>query len=466
MTASIPATATQPSSTAGREYRFGAFVLMPDQRRLLSDGAQVRLTRRAFDLLVTLVEGAGRVISHHQLIASAWPNSVVEEVNLRVHISALRTALRRGGGVDRHIDNIPGQGYCFVAPVTVRHPSAQALPPLALVGRDSECARLVADLRVKRFISLVGTGGVGKTALAGAVAAELAGQDGVRVHRVDLSVLDDGDTPQAALARTAGLSLAGALEPGPVLVVLDHCEYRLHEAAALAEALLERFPRLMLLASSREPLLAEGETLFRPSPLTLPQPEQPAAEALTAPALALFMRSARANAPDLVLGDDDVADLAVLCRHLDGLPLALELYAGLVGSLGVRAVARACPAHALAAEPAPRPPRQHSLWASLGWSFQRLPLREQVVLRRLAAFRHAFSLGDAMRMVDGAQLSPSALLEILIALVAKSLISVAPGPQGTQYRLLNTTRSFAFEKLCAAGERHLRGAAPQAVLSA
>jgi len=468
LTFSMLSAATKPSSAAGRDYRFGPFLLMPAQRCLLNGVDEVRLNKRAFDLLVMLVQRAGSVISHDELIAQVWSSTVVEEVNLRVHISSLRSVLREGGEQQRYIDNIPGQGYCFVAPVVVYDEQALELElsPAPLLGRDADIARLATDVPQRRFISIVGTGGIGKTALARAVGAQLAAQASYRLCRIDLGALADGTTALGALARSVGVpqiadaDVVSALARGqanrPLLVVLDSCEYRLQEAAALADALLE-VPRLSLLTTSREPLLAHGETIFRPAPLALPaiRPGMGAAEVLAAPAVALFVQSALAHDRRFVLRDENAAALASLCQQLDGLPLAIALSAELIASFGVDELLakrhdRFC---TLVADAALRPPRHRTLWASLEWSYQRMSLQEQIVLRRLSVFRRNFSFADAMLAIRCARLSTAAILDILMALVAKSLISVVPGLQGTQYRLLNTTRTYAFEKLCAAGEQ-------------
>jgi predicted ATPase/DNA-binding winged helix-turn-helix (wHTH) protein len=453
---------------AGCDYRFGPFLLMPGRRRLLRAGEELRLSTRAFALLVTLVERAGAVVPRQDLIARAWPGTVVEEVNLRVHISALRAALRTDGLAQRYIENVPGQGYCFVAPVNPHRAQAAGAEAarLPILGRDADIDRLAAELPRLRFVSLVGTGGVGKTALADAVAARLASQEGFRLCRADFALADDGSTPAAILADAAGLPRAEGADPLgalarhfdslPLLVLFDHCEYRLQEAAALAEALLSRMPRAVLLACSREPLLADGETLYRPAPLGLPSPwpGSTAAEVLAAPSAALFQRCALQHDPGFTLSDVDAPALAALCIQLDGLPLAIALSAGLVTAFGVRELpSRRHERYAgLVDKPACLPRRQRTLPASLEWSYQRLPLREQIVLRHLAGFRHPFSLADAICAIRCSQLPPPVVLEIVMALVAKSFIGVEPGQWGTMYRLLNTTRVFALEKLRAAGE--------------
>ncbi len=183
-------------------FAFGSFRLIPAQRLLLEEGKPLPLGGRAFEILVTLVESAGEIIHKDQLIARTWPDTVVDEGALRVHVAALRKALRHGAAATRYIANIPGRGYSFIAPVTrERSEPATALPdgaakagslpsPLArIVGRDNAIAALTTQLAQRRLLTIVGPGGIGKTTVAVAVAENLRAscKDGVLVRRARLA---------------------------------------------------------------------------------------------------------------------------------------------------------------------------------------------------------------------------------------------------------------------------------------
>src|SRR6266478_9410404 len=173
-------------------FIFGSFRLVPAQRVLLDDGKPLRLGSRAFDILITLVEHAGETISKERLIAHTWPDTVVDDGALRVHVAALRKALGDGRAGRRYVANIPGRGYSFIAPVTreQRQPAPTngtavrgnlPAPLTRIVGRDDIIAALAAQLAQRRFLTIVGPGGIGKTAVAVAVAESVSASydDGV-----------------------------------------------------------------------------------------------------------------------------------------------------------------------------------------------------------------------------------------------------------------------------------------------
>ncbi|MBV8132136.1 MAG: helix-turn-helix transcriptional regulator [Alphaproteobacteria bacterium] len=265
-------------------FAFGSFRLIPAQRILLEDGKPLHLGSRALDILVMLVQGAGQTIHKDQLIARTWPDTVVDEGALRVHVAALRRALGEGRGGKRYIANNPGRGYTFVAPVTREHPStpiptpagasaASSLPvPLTrVVGRNDIIAILRAELVQRRLLTIVGPGGIGKTTVAAvAEAVRASHRDGVWL--VGLASLADPELVPSALSTALGISLSGTnpvsgltawLRDKRAIIVLDSCEHVIGSAAALAEAVLRAAPGVRILATSREPLRAEGERLHR-----------------------------------------------------------------------------------------------------------------------------------------------------------------------------------------------------------
>jgi len=268
---------------------FGSFQLIPGQRMLLEDGKPLRLGSRALDILITLVEHAGEIVRKEQLIARTWPDTVVDEGALRVHVAALRRALGDGRAETRYISNVPGRGYSFVAPVVRGEPEpATASPsgvavggnlpaPLTrILGRDDTIAALAAQLNQRRLLTIVGPGGIGKTTLAVAVAEAVSASFEDGVWFVGFASITDPNLVSSALSTVLGIS-ASALDPEAgltawlrdkrALIVLDSCEHVVGAAAKLVEELLRAAPRVRFLTTSREPLRAEGERLHRLSSL-------------------------------------------------------------------------------------------------------------------------------------------------------------------------------------------------------
>ena len=301
-------------------FAFGSFRLLPAQRMLSEDGKPLRLGSRAFDILAALTERAGQTISKEELIARVWRGTVVEEAALRVHVAALRKALGDGRAGKRYIANHPGRGYAFVTPVTREHaPSATAAPagmaeagnlPALLtrvVGRDDVISRLAEQLLRRRFITIVGPGGIGKTTVAVAIADRARDSYKDSAWFVGLAPLSDPDLVPSAVGTALGVApsggdhtraLAAWFRDRNALLVLDNCEHVIGAAAALVEAILRAAPHAGILATAREPLRAEGEWMHRLAPLELPTQERTsptAAEALGYSAVELFNERAAAT---------------------------------------------------------------------------------------------------------------------------------------------------------------------------
>jgi predicted ATPase/DNA-binding winged helix-turn-helix (wHTH) protein len=457
-------------------FTFGSFRLIPAQRMLSEDGRPLRLGSRALDVLVALVERAGEMISKEELIARAWPDTVVEEAALRVHVAALRKALGDGRAGRRYIANHPGRGYAFVTPVAREHPlSATAAPagkaevgnlPASLtrvIGRDETVATLAAQLGRRRFLTIVGPGGIGKTTLAVAVADALRGSYEDGVWLVGFASLADPDLIPSALGAALGIPPSGAnplqglaawLRDKHALIVLDSCEHVIASAAALTETILRVAPRVAILTTSREPLRAEGETVHRLAALEFPSAsvDLAADDALRYSAVQLFNERAAAAMDGFTLADADVPAALEICRRLDGIPLALELAAARVGVFGVPELA----AHLddrfrlLTSGRRTALPRHQTLGAALDWSYQLLPEEERTVLRRLSVFAGEFALEAAVAVA--ADPSSSEIVDHIANLVAKSLVTADHRGEVAQYRLLDTTRIYALEKLKSSGE--------------
>jgi predicted ATPase len=473
----LQTTPQSPPHPHDETFVFGPFRLIPAQRLLrLDEGEPLHLGSRALDILIALVERAGETTHKDQLIARAWPDTVVDEGALRVHVAALRKALGDGRAGKRYIVNNPGRGYTFVAPVTrdIRHPARAAtdattgagnlpVPLTRIVGRDDLVSALATQLSQHRFLSLVGPGGIGKTTVAIAVAEAISASYADGVWFVGLAPLSDPELVPSVLGTVLGISLSGAnpisglaawLRDKQMLIVLDNCEHVIGAVAPLVEALLRAAPQVRILVTSREPLRAEGEWLHRLASLELPPSSVnlSAAEALRYSAVQLFNERAMAAVDGFTLDDAKVAAVLEICRRLDGLPLALELAAARIDVFGVRELAAQLDDRFRVLTSGRRTalPRHQTLGATLDWSYQLLSDAERMVLRRLAVFAGDFPLEAAVAVA--ADIAPSEIVDHIGNLVAKSLVAVDLRSEVPRYRLLDTPRLYGFEKLRSSGE--------------
>jgi len=459
----------------------GRFELQPQQRRLLVDGAAVKLGARAFDLLALLAGERHRTLARDELLARVWPGVVVEPNNLEVQVWALRRVL----GADA-IATVPGRGYRFTAPVHEPAPevapavpatepgsaaaaaaasaaSAAAAPLVRLIGRDDELATLQRLLTQARLVTVTGAGGVGKTLLLRHLLHRLATQQRLDTCWVELAALSDAGQVLPAVAAALGVplgaadpqqALAAAAAPLEVVVALDNAETAPDGAIAAAQALLARAPKVRVVVTSQLPLRVAGEHLLHLDGLALPAPDADAAAVLRAPAVVLLAERARQLRPDFVLQPSDAEAAAAICRAVDGSALAIELAAARVPLIGTAAVARALAEpgallDALGRGRRDAPPRQGSLRAALAWSHGLLDAASQAVFRGLAVFAGGASLAHAERVLAGPELDRWAVLRALDDLLERSLLALAPG-EAPRYRLLEAPLALAREQLAAA----------------
>jgi DNA-binding winged helix-turn-helix (wHTH) protein len=348
------------NSESKDELSFGPFSLFAAERLLKKGDDPIPLGGRALDILIALVERAGEVVTHKELVSSVWPDVFVEESNLRFQMATLRKALGDGRDGARYVSNVAGRGYCFVArvtrssakqpvPITGITPTErlQRLPPrlTRMVGRDDTVRSLAQQLQMWRFVSIVGPGGVGKTTVAISVAHTLVDGFHDAVFLIDLAALTDPQLVPTAVASALGLMvqtqdpLVGLLTfigARKILLVLDNCEHVIGVAAALAERVVSEAPQAHILATSREALRVEGEHVHLLYSLDCPLEDASltAMEALRYPAAQLFMERAAASGYGAALSDIDAPILARICRRLDGIALAIELAASRVVPLG------------------------------------------------------------------------------------------------------------------------------------
>ena len=489
------------AASTGSEVAFGRFVVQQMERRLLVDGRVAKLSTRAFDILAALIAGRGRMVSKNELLDLVWPEQVVEESNIHVHVSALRKVL----GPDV-ISTVPGRGYRFVYPLktdqvlrettadtgggsvasaadredgvsalpaSATYPGNLALSLPALHGRADDLATVLALLRDHRLVTLVGIGGIGKTRLALAAAHVERERWPGGVWFADLAPVSEPENVPGAVAHILGLGLpahrdpaeelALALRSRAVLLVLDNAEHLREATAALVTTLLAKTKHLGLLVTSRQALHVPQEQRFQVPPLAVPV-DAAVADTQRFGAMALFEARAAAADSGFRLNDRNAVAIADVCRRVDGLPLAIELAAARVPVLGVEGLrARLQESLRVLGSSAPRSvPRHQTLRATFDWTHDMLSPVERTLLRRLAVFVGGFTLDLAQQVTvdteaesnageDGSLLDPWGVLDALSALIDKSLV-VADDADPPRYRLLEVTRAYALEKLAEAGE--------------
>jgi predicted ATPase/DNA-binding winged helix-turn-helix (wHTH) protein len=420
---------------------FGRFLLLPHRRELLADGRPVKLGGRAFDVLMALIEAHGAVVSKNALMARVWPDRIVEENNLQWQISALRAAF----GADRNlIRTVSGRGYQFTAEIDTGFGSPEVdagtaiaatqrdlrearpdagipgeLPPTnlpepisELVGRDDVLGEILSLAAAHRLVTLTGAGGIGKTRLAVAVARRLLPHFAGGVWLTEFSPIADPGLVPVTVAAAIGLDLGGgevsaqrvsqALAGRQMLLVLDTCEHVISAAAALAEGVLRAGGALRLLATSREPLRAEGEWVYPVPPLAVPAKDtEDADDLLHYGGVRLFVERLHAAEPHFAPDQRIAAMIAAICRRLDGIPLAIELAAARAAMLGVEEVATHLDDRFRILTGGRRTalPRHQTLRATLDWSYELLSEPGRVLLRRLAVFAGVFRLEVASAVV-------------------------------------------------------------------
>jgi predicted ATPase/DNA-binding winged helix-turn-helix (wHTH) protein len=479
--------AARLNGAGARALLFGRFRLVLHSRELLADGAPVSLGNRAIDVLIALIDACGELVTKDELLSRVWPNTTVEENNLQFQISTLRKAL---GGDRDFIKTVCGRGYRFVAEITVERraarpydagaavdpssaqvvqmvdlppPGALPAPRSELVGRDAQLTDVAALVGANRLVTLVGAGGIGKTRLAVELARRLLTnfEDGVRI--AELGPLSDPALVLPTIAAALELSgasasperLAAALGPRRPLLVLDNCEHVVDAVAAITEVLLHANPSLQVIATSREPLRAEGEWVYRVPPLDVP-PEgaETPEDVLQHSAAKLFMARASAAQPVASLDRPLAAAVAKICRQLDGVPLAIELAAASAAALGVEGLASRLDDRLdlLTNGRRTAPTRHQTLRATLDWSYELLSQPERAVMRRLAVFAEDFTMEAASAVAESGEVAAGDVVRCLAALVTKSLVASDVGGPVPHYRLLETMRAYAAERLAESGE--------------
>lgn len=474
-------------------YCFDRFELQPGERRLLVGGAPTALAPRAFDLLVALVERAGQLVSKESLLERVWPRLVVEENNLQVQISALRKLL----GPDA-IATVAGRGYRFTRELMAQVAQGSADSGLAaaqpgwhgardeadedegsaacrrhnlprnnsaLIGRSAEMAQLQHMLACHALVTLTGAGGVGKTRLTLEVAHTLLPAFEHGVWLIELASLSDPEALPGVLSNALGgqitdtshsrQTLLRRLYGKSMLLLLDNCEHLLEAVADLLRDILAQAPGVHVLTTSQEVLGLDGEYVFRLPSLTLPHSTHPGLdEALASDAVSLFVERAHAAGWAKQCDTDTAPVIAAICRRLDGIPLAIEMAAARVPMLGLDGMAQLLDErfHVLTIGRRGALARHRTLHATLDWSYGLLSPQERVVFRRIGYFVGDFTLAAAIAAACDPALDQFDVINCITSLVAKSLLVADLGATHARYRLLESTRAYAQEKLCQAQE--------------
>ncbi len=460
-------------------YRFGQVEIRPAERRILIDGLPANVGARAFDLLIALVEHRDSVVSKDELLALVWPGLVVEENNLQVQVSTLRKLLGANA-----LATVAGRGYRFTpkledelrdASASTRPPGKNNLPAQlnSFVGREREIGELKELLATTRLVTLTSMGGTGKTRLSLQVAADVMDDYPDGVWLVELaSLADERLVPEAVASvlgvkEEAGHPVLEALEKfvrdRQLLLILDNCEHLVQASAALAKNLLRSGRAVQVLASSRERLHVMGETAYPVPSLTVPDSLNTADSPLSATqlealkqneAVRLFIDRASAAQPSFQVTQKNAAAIADICRRLDGIPLAIELAAARVYAISVEQIAARLGDrfNLLTGGDKTSMPRQQTLRASIDWSFDFLSQPERALLQQLSVFAGGWTLDAAEAVGASDDANGSTALDLLIQLVEKSLLMM--DADGERYRLLETVRQYAEERLHESGEEN------------
>jgi predicted ATPase/DNA-binding winged helix-turn-helix (wHTH) protein len=491
--------ATGPARTAAAQptlLSFGDFRLDTELGQLWQGEQRVELPPRPLALLAYLAANAGRVVGKDELLDHVWGTVHITEGVIKTAMSQLRRALRDESNTAMWLETVPRKGYRFVGKLqALDTPSAAVSGPgtagnlpgglTELIGRADALATLIELLQRRPLVTITGAGGVGKTTLALHAAAALREQRRDGVHLVELAPLAAGEGASAEgelcvaiahamqLADHAGrgtAALSSALQGSQALLLLDNAEHLREATAALVGELLARCPSLRLLVTSQVPLGLPREQLFPLSPLPAPERSDDIAGFLDNPAAALFVQRVSERLPGFSVTRRHLEPIADICQMLDGLPLALELAAARVPSLGVHGIAErlnsdfAPPADAVEADPAVAglsllrstvrqvPLRQRSLADAVAWSCGMLTERQRALLESLAAWRCDVMLHDVVAAAALLGADEAEAHGLLDALVERSLLVVlARRHDEHTYRMLEGVRSHGLAALRSSG---------------
>lgn len=467
------------SRAAGRQavYRFDQCEIDLLLRQVRVRGNAVPIGGRAFDILAVLVQAANEIVTRGDLLDLVWSGVVVGETAIDVHISAIRKAL---GPHRAMLKTISGRGFRLVGAWSAQTSNAAPPPsspsrgttstnlPAAsndLVGRAASLDFLKEACSAYRIVTLTGSGGIGKTALAIEVARRLLPRFDAGARLVELASLADPSLVPVAVGEAMDLQpdgrpvsaegVARIIGHDRLLLVLDNCEHLVGSAAQMADAIVRLAPNAVVLATSRETLRINGEYVYRVPPLEVPDRDSdPPDEILSNSAVQMFLRLVETPHMDGLRHGQNLRSIASICRRLDGLPLAIEFAAARSASLGLSRVAGGLENRFALLTTGRRTalPRHRTLRAVFDWSYALLPEVERLLLHRLALFAGGFTFEAACAVMRDRP--PMEVADCISSLVEKSIVILDRTTPDERWRLLETVRAYAMDKLASGGEWH------------
>jgi predicted ATPase/DNA-binding winged helix-turn-helix (wHTH) protein len=435
--------------------RFADCELDLDRFVLRRGGEEIRIEPQVFDVLAYLVGHRGAVVRKEELLDAVWGDRFVSESALTTRIKAVRQAVGDDGRRQSIIRTVHGKGYEFVAtaeehqenqtaiaPYTASTGSSLSVPMQPLIGREALLAQLGEMVGDRRLVTLVGPGGVGKTALAMQLARTVGDQFADGVHVVELVSVVDEDATAAALATAIDVNLRKSssiddaivelLRPRHSLLVLDNCEHLIEPVAGLVARILREAPAISIVATSREPLAVAGERVWTVDPLPT-GPEDLVGSHLAfdelaeIPAVALFVARAEAADPSFVLDETTAPFVVEICRRLDGIPLAIELAAARARAIGVAQISYRLDQRfgVLKAIRRGSDPRHRTMHDAISWSYDMLEPDERSLFTALSVFAGSFDLHSAEALIPDGD-----ALDLVTRLTERSMLAVRPQAGG------------------------------------
>jgi len=457
-----------------------------NRREIRNRNKPLHVGSRAFDILEVLANANGALVSKDEIMRAVWPTTVVEENNLQVHVSALRKAF---GAESELIKTDAGRGYRLLqtqgpnnnrndgtSPPEVE-PGGQSVPTSSmrepmqssvdcniaeLVGREQSLKELQAALRSSPTVTLTGTGGIGKTRLALEAARHASSDFPDGVAMISLASVTDEHFALEAVAAALGTKITGcqltmdtiikSLHGKRLLIVLDNCEHIVDAAAHIALELSNASQ--VVLATSRELLRIPEEIVYLVPPLDVPADDARGEELELTASVRLFLARVRAAEPTFHADENRMVLIGALCRSLDGIPLAIELAAARAATLGVEALNHhlADSLRILTGGYRTAMPRHQTMRATLDWSYRLLTDSERALFRRLGSFVGGFTLGAVRFIAEKEGWCDTDNCEAFSGLISKSMISAHSHEPQRRYRLLETTRCYALQRLDDEGE--------------